>query len=222
MTLTKKDNSRKVFIDTEASARKQVAAEKSDDLSHSKVEEKARTDCNCAVQNAWVDIRENVNDRPRNASSKRGSKQGMSTTKLKVEDINVLSKDAETKLDLENIDAESLLAGTESERGSTRKESNELLSRRSTVKSNRPTTKPVLLRKFSPFFLSCLFSVVKKLKSVSTKMPRHETLREREVFHLENLIVVIWGHFDVTSYFRLTKNILELITKGESISVNYA
>ena len=160
MTLMKKDNSSKEFIDGEASARKQVPAEEGNDLGHNKIKEKGRTDCNCTVQNAWVDIRGNVDNRPRNSSSKRGSEQGMSTTKLKAEDINALSKDTETKLDLENIDSESLLAGTDSERGNTRKESNELLSRRSTVKSNRPTTKPVLLRKFSPSFLSCLFSKV--------------------------------------------------------------
>lgn len=148
MTLTKKDTVVKENSGKEPNSSKHIAAEKGVDMGHSKNREKAKTDCNCAAQDMWVERRENVNYRPRNSSSKDGPKQGMLTKELKVENVEVSRKDVETKLYLENIDSASVETGTDSEKGSTQKESNELLSRRSTVKSNRSTTKPVLLRKF--------------------------------------------------------------------------
>ena len=90
MTLTKKDTASKEFIDREASAKREVPSEMDDNLGHKRVNEKTRNDCDCAVQNTWVDNREILNNRSfKNSSSKRGSKREMSTKKLKIEDIKV-------------------------------------------------------------------------------------------------------------------------------------
>ena len=122
---------------------------------------KAEPQCSCTKQTG-----ENGNKESKKRSQKPLLTDGKEKILSKIDnefiDARNDMKNSVTRLDLDCIDSTSEASGVLNDDLSSKREKNHLISRKSTVKSDRPMTKPVLLRKhiFVKIFVNILASTL--------------------------------------------------------------